>query len=1205
MCARLTPAQARIVDTLDRPLFVAAGAGSGKSTTLAERVAHAFEPGTGGDGAPFLASLDQVLVITFTHAAAEEIREKIRARLREGGLDQEALKVDSAWISTIHGMCSRILRAHAYDLGLDPRFQMVESTVADQMQEAAIDETLREIQDGGEFPGLREAFPLRRRGFSGESDTSVFGMVETLRRAAAQSVAGFDSLEFPGTMPDVDFELGALRDVQMRALGTGRSCKAFASAKGTAEEAALEQEVGLIEGYLAQGPGLHTPQTARELLGRLRQKPGDAYRKADMKPLKEELARAYASAGQAISFAASAPFADELVEIAKRVDGRYRAAKDEAGVMDSDDLLTRCLAAFRDHPEIAAEYSDRFRLVMVDEFQDTNQQQVEMVSLLSGRGACHLATVGDAQQSIYRFRGADVTVFTDREREVDQTWGGESIVRMDMNFRSHADILSFVDTCFSGGYLPGFMSLAPCPTRKDTYRARDLPRVRIEATLGKTGTTDMRRLLSARQMAGALRSYLDHGHVAGDVAVLLGSLAHVDVYLDALREQGIECVVTGGSTFSQAGEVGVVAALLHVLANPQDTQAGLYPVLSSGLFELDADDLLALSTCRQETLPAPANRSVARGLLDWDFVDGYVPSRRMAVAHDVLTRAFSRMGSWALRSVMTAVLRESGWLSRLEREGATGQAKAANALAAVRFAADLAEQTGLGPARAAVEFDHWLQVAKEGPASLAGGTGDVAKVMTIHASKGLEFPVVAVGECWDRDGTARAGVTCENMGRRTCCTLVPPEVAAKDLLDDPPLDPPAHGSRTDWAGYLVNASVAADDAEGVRLLYVALTRAREALVCAMATGVDKDGNFSSRLMQGLGANLFADGTPAPGERLLDYGYGSPVALRCVLVTKERGTGDYVVDSGGSLELGGDRAEGADGSQDGGDSGAPRDSEPYVRMVELFDEAPGDGLAAVADMAAPWMPREGIYSYSSAHRQMLEAYGERLDECGDKGGPVLTGDPGDAATRFLQDAWGTMPHALIHEADDMDDAEAPGELGDEDRATDLGSAFHELAQAMVECGGEVDAGRVGALARTWGLSRRQYDRLSSALALWTGSDVRREALAHAHVSAEVPFFQLAPTGFGSWVEGAIDLLAWDERGGCALVVDYKTGDKGLTVAQVESRHRMQANFYASVLMRAGFSSVECAFVCVEVPEPGSPDQPHVARYAFDAARPPVM
>ena len=197
--------------------------------------------------------------------------------------------------------------------------------------------------------------------------------------------------------------------------------------------------------------------------------------------------------------------------------------------------------------------------------------------------------------------------------------------------------------------------------RLDGYRALGQPRVAVELTVGG-GKAEDRRAVSAEQVAQRLSRYVGEGkHGAGDVALLLGSLHNVGAYLDALRAHGIECVVTGGSTFSQAPEVATVAALLHVLANPGDTKAGLYPVLASGLFALDADDFLALSTRQHETTGLPANRPVDDGLWDWGFMPGYVPSERMARAREVLERAVSRMGSWRVGQVMEAVLEESGW----------------------------------------------------------------------------------------------------------------------------------------------------------------------------------------------------------------------------------------------------------------------------------------------------------------------------------------------------------------------------------------------------------------------------------------------------------------------------------------------------------------------------------------------------------------
>jgi len=228
----------------------------------------------------------------------------------------------------------------------------------------------------------------------------------------------------------------------------------------------------------------------------------------------------------------------------------------------------------------------------------------------------------------------------------------------------------------------------------------------------------------------------------------------------------------------------------------------------------------------------------------------------------------------------------------------------------------------------------------------------------------------------------------------------------------------------------------------------------------------------------------------------------------------------------------------------------------------------------------WNPREGVFSYSSAHALMQQR------THADKG---LEDEPATHASRERKPP--TPPRA-------QQDAEAEGApyTPDTDKATNLGSAFHELAQTMVETRSDHDPQRLKALARTWRLSGRQTTRLNEAIARWEGSELRREAWCHGLVRAEVPFFVRVDSVYGNYVEGAIDLLATDPDSSRALVVDYKTGDIGLNEDEIEQRHCMQANFYAWVLRDQGFKEVECAFCCVEVDD-GS-GGPVVVRYCFD-------
>lgn len=1172
MARRLTPEQERITRTLDRPLFVAAGAGSGKSSTLAERVAWALTPGSGEGGAPYLDSLDEVLVITFTHAAADEIKEKIRARLREGDMAGHALEVDSAWISTIHGMCSRILRRHALALGLDPGFKVAGEGVSADLVERAVDEVCGIVQDDPAYAELRRSFELRgRAGIDGAA--TVFGMLRTLRDAAGSALEGFDSVEFPGTAPDVFGELSLYLDCVQRALALGQEAKAFSSKAGEAERTNLQNSLEVVGRFLSLPPSQRDAAHAAEAFGRIR-KPGDAYRSKKMRELGAQIKAAYADCALAVQMAGAMRFRTQLVQLAREVDRRYAGLKAGLGVLDNDDLLSLTLRAFREHPEVAAEYGRRFRLVMVDEFQDTNAQQVRMIELLSGPGACHLCTVGDAQQSIYRFRAADVQVFRDRQASLPPS----SVVELKNNFRSHDDVLRFVAHVLGrgqeggGGLLPRFMDLVAWEGRASGFAARGLPRVSVELVCSRrqgraqVSSQDRARVMADR-VAERLASYIDAGQRPSDVALLLGRMSRLGSYLEALRSRGIECVVSGGSTFSQSEEVRLVSALLHLLANPRDTQDGLYPVLTSQMFCLSADDLLLLATRDQEEVDALTKRGIDAGLMSFDLPAGLEPSPALRSARELVVRAFRRLGSWPVRDVLAAMLRESGLVARLEDGGPDGQARLANALAAVRHVGELVDEGGLGVCEASVEFDRWLEICKLGPASLVGGGGGPVQVMTVHASKGLEFPVVAACECWGNDAPPSKGVCCENRSGSVLAALIPPEADSSWLRRDAPEDDASCTDCVDWARRLFTSSEEGEAAERARLLYVALTRAREAVVLGVSAQMSKDGSLRPLLASGVCRALFGEGLPEPGEHdgLVEYGGSEPAALRVTSLVPGP-EGGCLLDDGGA---GSPRELGALG--DGPKAG--EEPSPFVS----YDVAVEDGLAVRGESARGWSPREGVFSYSSARRQL----------------DALGGGGRDEATALLScDVEGNC-----EEPGPSDGAEA-----DADRATSLGSAFHQLAQAMVESASSPSPERVAQTERYWRLSPRQCDRLEAALERWEGSDIRSEALSHACLRAEQPFFRKVESRFGSYVEGAIDLLCFDPGSPRALVVDYKTGDAGLPSQELLERHRMQAVLYANVLLGEGFDEVECAFVCVELEAGGG--QPLVLRYEFGGGPSPL-
>ena len=332
----LNAGQRKIAEALDAPLFVEAGAGSGKTFTLTQRVAWALCPGSGEGGKPFLDDLGQVLVITFTEAAAREIRERVRSTLRRVGLQEASLAVDDAWISTIHGMCSKILHRHALDLGLDPEFRVVSGSEQNSMYLQAMDAVMRAAAGDA---GLAAAIGAAGVGsWSAESGFSgAMGIVDGIIAAARAVPGGLAALDvaYPAAGADVDH---LMRELLMR-------CEELGAEKLTAAAAAkVGPSLEALRAFDALAPGAKTPDAAAEALRAVslpRSSKAIADKLADAKS-------AIAAAQAEVLFLSGAGHAGAYLELARRVDAEYTRVKREASACDNDDLVALAYAAVRD-----------------------------------------------------------------------------------------------------------------------------------------------------------------------------------------------------------------------------------------------------------------------------------------------------------------------------------------------------------------------------------------------------------------------------------------------------------------------------------------------------------------------------------------------------------------------------------------------------------------------------------------------------------------------------------------------------------------------------------------------------------------------------------------------------------------------------------------------------------------------------------------
>ena len=1143
---RYTPGQEKTIKTLDKPLFVAAGAGSGKTFTLTQRIVWALKEGSGADGKPYLSSLDQALIITFTNAAATEIKERVREALEKEGLHSAALQVDDAWISTIHGMCSTILKIHALDLGLDPEFEIIDDMTRNQLVNISIEEVLRELSQDESYAEFLSTY-------AGNRD-ALKSRIETLISYAQSSPVGMDAISFVGDSSDLEVLKAELESLY----GALEELKAAIAEKKPDEAEQLQSVQSELSNKLQQHLVLSLTDFDQAFWDTLQKALKIGRSSKEIKIVKDEAAYQLKVCSSLFGLIQDMSEGQCLKDVTEQVYKLFKQNKLAVGGLDNDDLLHLTAKVFEEHPEIAAVYTDKFKLVMVDEFQDTDQQQVQMIKSLSGKDAQYLTTVGDAQQSIYRFRGADVDVFFRRQSEVSE----DLQPRLVDNFRSHNEILRFVaKVCSADGMIPNFMDLSAGREEPATPFIAHSPRVYFEVTKfeksgnSKPGDDVTRSQLVAYQLADRINTLMQDEKIqAKDVAILMKSVKKAQPYIEALRTFGIESVVSGASTFGEQPEVQLIGSLLQALANMYDSYEGLFPVLSSEIFSLDASDLLLLGTNFGENGQRITNRDIAESVVNDVCNPPFEISPKLKNALEVLSNARSSLSNKRVSDVIKKVVLDAGWISRLQKMGNEGQSKIANIFAALEQIDSLQKELSIGVASVAKAFSQWCNTAKESPKVLHCSTQNAVTFMTIHASKGLEFPVVAVVGAVSGPKAGAGSEPFLHVRKDDSYQIAFSSSSKKlhELYDgchEVPTSIDECKGLLEWRMFLETQENEFEEQEQNRRLYVALTRAREAVILTSTIDLTKEG-ISPRYTRKITNALFKEPPLSAGEHQFEYGGD---LAGCMRVVQGSGKKDEPIQVEG-LEL-----------------VEPFDRKPSEKensqAVETFDLYEKIRLSVTSETT--YDQRKGFFSYSSAHQQMAENF------------------KGENDLQPVAETSVVLPGTLA------DDGVDP---------TSLGSAFHELAQIMVETQSKVDEKTIDRLCLKNSVPQRAISRVKQALELWSNSAIRQAALAHDVVIAESPFTLQVDSKYGNYVEGAIDLLAYNKGSKDALVVDYKTGDKGLSATQIYEHHQMQANFYAYVLMQHGFTKVECAFVCVEVEEAG---QPHVARYTFDVNHQPWL
>lgn len=1122
--AELTSEQSTAIATRDVSIALSAGAGCGKTFVLTERFLSHLDSTHANNDEP--ASLRQLIAITFTDAAAREMRTRIRGacyerlqtatKYKNAKEEQHWLRllreIDSARISTIHAFCTSLLRSHANEADIDPAFGVLDQNDANVLQYDVIDDVLRKLLDklDADTLDLATAFGLGRvkeqiGELLGNRHSVAFQrwLTDTPDGIVAAWREWHEQTAFPNAVAELRSSpvVGAIVELLQNVTPSDKKPK-FVEARAVLlellsrllnePEQINDADLDLIR-QSAQVQGICTAKDWPS------GEDYNAYRNA-CKGLRELVDDTRPRPFVDAAALETARLGLALLKLTAKVADMYEERKRDQGKLDFDDLLARAhrLITAPKNAKLTEELADELRLLLVDEFQDTDQLQVDLVRALCGPGfeTGRLFFVGDFKQSIYRFRGAEPAVFRNLRSEVHV----DGQLPLTTNFRSQPEILHFVNALFHDAF-----TRDGDPYEKLTAKREQItkpPAIEFLWTitpdknnLRQAGAVRKARCAEAVSIARRIRALIDiesaerpvvDKHTGeprrlelGDIAILFRTLGDVQSYEEALREYGLDYYLVGGHAFYAQQEIFDVLNLLRAVASAAD-EVSLAGVLRSPFFAL-ADETLFWLSDTTGTLNA--------GLLAPQLPSQLSPEEltKTAAAADAIRHLRAIKDRIPIAALLNTALDRTGYDAVILTEF-MGERKLANLH-------KLIERARAVDAGGVTDLDGFITqlaqfIAREPREALAATLPEAANVirlMTMHHAKGLEFPLVIVP---DLDRRLHAG---------TASAVLHPALGplVRNPNDD---DKSATGLRL-FAAFDCREELE----ERKRMLYVASTRARDHLI--LSSSLESCDAPKSDWMELL-ADKFNLETGELRTKLPD-GYETPQ----VRVT---------IDPQSDYKSAG-RSRGVD----------------LLKMLDNAHQLANDGAGIIPPEVAP------IPVDRSSRRRF--SFSRIVDDpiAGPAALGATAGSPSSASpapSSLDARTLGLLTHDVLARID----------FAGKECVAEINDWCEHLAPNFV-----VD--HANNAART---AAQMIERFAS-------SPRSRELASATVLHREVEFLLTWPPGQsqGQYIQGFIDCL-YQDKSGAWRIVDYKTNDvSAADIDYITSRYEMQLYVYALATERA--------------------------------------
>ncbi len=918
-----TKEQQEAIELRNKNILVAAAAGSGKTAVLVERIKRLIlEEGT---------SIDRMLVVTFTNAAAAEMKEKIRTAIlqtvtemleksgHEGADPSDGEKMrflkgqldllSSANISTFHAFALEVIRRFFYLINIEPDFKICDSTQETLLREDAMDQLLDGLFEEGE-----PEFYHFLKCYSGDRDEKRF------RETVQKAYDTIRSLPEPfGWMRENIMALkdgsgldGAVGEHIFRSAGEMLKCSVDGLAANM--RIAEEKELGLLrkltEDDMAIGETLLEAAAARNYgvmkdalsafkLASLNKKTygGDEDIKAAVAPARDALKKTVKKLKESYFYGSEEDLRKEmeatyqsalyLEKLLRRYDRLYRAEKKEKNVVDFSDIEHYAYEILK-NDEASDFYRAKFEHIFIDEYQDNNVIQEALVDRI--KRANNLFMVGDVKQSIYKFRLAEPEIFQKKYAAYKKCGPYSHVTDLNKNFRSKTPVINFINDVFEeimDGYdenarlYPGDPDAEKVPVSAgdaDADRATAQPCLYLAQAPWKEDSQiddELKNIMKAEKEAmAAARIIRDNlGTMIFDsklgeerplkkrdmVILMRGVRNYGDIYHRVLAENDLPAYIDDNDGYFNTMEIETFLSLLYIIDNPmQDVR--LLTLLRSEIMGFSIDELVRIRLgCKEGSyydafmswsLAAAAEDGKENGVPDAEKAGGaYDVDKRQKLIGNNSTekqkddlsltekcrRAMEKIDGWRqmsrlmpLDKLIWRLMLDTGFYISMGAMPA-GSQRQAN----LRALADkaLAYKESMGGSL--YGFIRYIEAIKEkkvsmGQVKLMGEKDDLVRIMTVHKSKGLEFPmVILAGYCRKLNYT--------KVGKNP--------VFHKDIgMGFPLVDPGAHWYRSTLIQNIIKAKIHEEEAEEEkRILYVALTRARDKLfLLGIVTDTEKE-----------------------------------------------------------------------------------------------------------------------------------------------------------------------------------------------------------------------------------------------------------------------------------------------------------------------------------------------------------------------------